>query len=77
MRALTVGGSLEKLYAFFFSPPPPEMAVNGWKIYDSLREYERMGVGGRTNDWRISKINNSYTVGTGLLTCVPLGEEIY
>ncbi|RPB21933.1 phosphatases II [Terfezia boudieri ATCC MYA-4762] len=61
VRALTVGGSLEKLYAFFFTPPPPERAVNGWKIYDSLKEYQRLGVGGRTNDWRISKINNSYT----------------
>ena len=64
VRALTVGGSLEKLYAFFFTPPTPERAVNGWKIYDALREYERMGIGSRSNDWRVSKINNSYTVGT-------------
>ncbi|KAF8418208.1 protein-tyrosine phosphatase-like protein [Tirmania nivea] len=61
VRALTVGGSLEKLYAFFFIPPPPERAVNGWGIYDALKEYERMGVGGSTNDWRVSKINKSYT----------------
>lgn len=55
---------MEKLYAFFFTPPTPERAVNGWKIYDALREYERMGIGSRSNDWRVSKINNSYTVGT-------------
>ncbi|KAF8466959.1 protein-tyrosine phosphatase-like protein [Kalaharituber pfeilii] len=61
IRALTVGGSLEKLYAFYFTPPPPERAVNGWKIYDAIREYERMGIGTRTKDWRISKINNTYT----------------
>ncbi|KAI5781664.1 protein phosphatase [Peziza echinospora] len=60
VRALTVGGSLEKLYAFYFNPPPPEKAVNGWKIYDALKEYERMGVGSRTKDWRISKINIDY-----------------
>ena len=65
VRALTVGGSLEKLYAFYFLPPPPERAVNGWEIYGAIGEYERMGIGTRTKDWRMSKINNSYTVGTG------------
>lgn len=69
VRNLTVGGSLEKLYAFFFKPPPPERVVNGWTVYDALKEYERMGLGTRTKDWRVSKINNTYTVGT--YQCCP------
>ena len=73
VKALTVGGNLEKLYAFYFSPPPPERAVNGWKLYDPLTEYKRMGVGSRTKDWRVSRINQSYTVSCGGL----LGDWVW
>jgi myotubularin-related protein 6/7/8 len=62
VKSLTVRDSLEKLYAFYFKPPPPERAVNGWTIYDPIKEYERMGIGTRSKDWRVSRINNSYAV---------------
>ena len=75
VRSLTVRGDLERLYAFVFTPPPPERVVNGWNVYDPLKEYERMGLGTKTRDWRISKINNSYTVGTG--ACLNVESWIF
>ncbi|KAL7273913.1 phosphatidylinositol-3-phosphatase ymr1 [Rhizina undulata] len=62
IKALTVvKGGVEKLYAFSYTPGGPERKCNGWNVYDSLKEYERMGVGtDRCKGWRISKINKDY-----------------
>lgn len=62
IRALSCQGNIEKLYAFYYTPPPFERVIDGWKIYDPLKEYERMGIGSRNKDWRLSKINNTYSV---------------
>lgn len=55
---------LEKLYAFSYQPQGPEKQVNGWKIYDPVQEYKRLGVGtrGGNRGWRFTNINADYEV---------------
>ena len=57
-------GRLEKLYAFSYQAQGPEKELNGWNIYDPMREWRRMGVGSKVENegWRISKINIDYEV---------------
>jgi len=57
-------GRLEKLYAFSYQAQGPEKEVNGWTIYDPLKELRRMGVGSQPGGqtWRISEINQDYQV---------------
>ena len=58
-------GKIEKLYAFSYEPPKPEKEVNGWNIYDPLKEWQRQGITDEDTDkgWRISRINTDYEVG--------------
>lgn len=53
--------SPEQLYAYSFQPRPPYTSTDGWKIYDPVTEYERMGVG-KIDTWRLSSINRDYSV---------------
>lgn len=46
-----------KLFAFSYAEQFPE---DGWSVYEPLAELRRMGVNNDT--WRITKINESYTV---------------
>jgi hypothetical protein len=65
IRSLTCRlGRLEKLYAFSYTPQPPENKVNGWELYDAEKEWRRLGIGGKNADhgWRISRINSDYEV---------------
>lgn len=57
-------GRVEKLYAFTYQPQSPEKEVDGWKLYDARKEWERLGVSEKDldNGWRISKINIDYGV---------------
>lgn len=55
-------GRIEKLYAFTYQPPPPERELNGWELYDPLKEWARQGVDRDNHGWRISRINTDYTV---------------
>ena len=55
-------GSTEQLYAYSYQPQPTFTSTNGWKIYDPLKEYERMGVGTKNDNWRFTTINRDYTV---------------
>lgn len=57
-------GSLDRLYAFSYKPPPDEQKIDGWHIYDARREFKRMGIGPKEADrgWRISDINHDYVV---------------
>jgi hypothetical protein len=57
-------GRVEKLYAFTYQPPPPELEINGWNLYDAAKEWARQGVGKDdvSNGWRISTINTDYNV---------------
>lgn len=58
-----IKGNIEKLYAFFYQPMPHERRYNGWKLYNSMKEFERMGVGTeRCKGWRITQINRDYSV---------------
>lgn len=64
IKALTViKGGIEKLYAFFYQPVAIEKRCNGWKHYNPIKEFERMGVGtDRCKGWRITNINKDYSV---------------
>jgi hypothetical protein len=53
--------SSEQLYAYSFQPRPPYTSTDGWKIYDPVTEFERMGVG-KIDTWRLSSINRDYSV---------------
>ncbi|KAF7728318.1 hypothetical protein EC973_006259 [Apophysomyces ossiformis] len=44
VQKLTCVSSTEQLYAYSYQPQPPFKFKDGWKIYDSIAEYERMGV---------------------------------
>lgn len=57
--------SIEKLYAFSYTPVGPEKEVSqnaggGWSVYDPMREWRRQGVDKNSN-WRVTKINKDYS----------------
>lgn len=58
-------GSIEKLLAFNYTPPPgsPEHRINGWDLYDARAEFRRQGISEKSADrgWRISTINQDYS----------------
>lgn len=54
--------SVDQLYAYSYQPQPSYTSNNGWRIYDPLHEYERMGVGTKNDNWRFTTINRDYTV---------------
>ncbi|KAG3012598.1 hypothetical protein PC121_g15011 [Phytophthora cactorum] len=35
-------------------------AVDGWRIYDAVAEFQRMGISSSTNRWRLSYVNEQY-----------------
>lgn len=57
-------GSIEKLLAFHYRPPPnsPECKINGWDLYDARAEFRRQGISEKLPDlgWRITNINKGY-----------------
>jgi myotubularin-related protein 6/7/8 len=57
-------GRIEKLYAFTYQPQTPEKEISSWGFYDPAKEWRRMGVGdpSRKDKWRISNINQDYSV---------------
>ncbi|KAL1936624.1 hypothetical protein VTP01DRAFT_758 [Rhizomucor pusillus] len=61
IQNLTCVSSTEQLYAYSYQPEKPFTANDGWKIYDPLQEYERMGVGVKSDSWRFTTINRDYT----------------
>ncbi|KAI8071331.1 protein-tyrosine phosphatase-like protein [Gongronella butleri] len=60
VQKLTCINSPEQLYAYSYQPCPAFTATDGWKLYDPLAEYARMGVGTKTNAWRFTTINRDY-----------------
>jgi myotubularin-related protein 6/7/8 len=56
--------SVTQLYAFYYRPNPPLPSNNGWSIYSLDEELERMGVGTRSKTWRVTNINEDYSVCT-------------
>ena len=62
-RQLTIYnlGSPKHLYAYYYQPQPPLTSTDGWKLYDVVKEYERMGVS-KTGKWRFTTINKEYEV---------------
>ena len=57
-------GSIEKLLAFNYRPPPnsPECKINGWDLYDPRAEFRRQGISEKLPDlgWRITALNKDY-----------------
>ncbi|KAK1751776.1 putative phosphoinositide 3-phosphatase [Echria macrotheca] len=57
-------GSIEKLLAFSYCPPPnsPEYKIHGWDLYDARAEFRRQGISEKSADlgWRITNINKDY-----------------
>lgn len=60
VQKLTCITSPEQLYAYSYQPRPAFTANDGWKIYDPVAEFERMGVG-KHDSWRFSSINRDYS----------------
>ncbi|KAK6460345.1 myotubularin-related dual specificity phosphatase [Scheffersomyces coipomensis] len=54
---------IQTLYAFDYRPNALELnlPVNGWNIYDPIKEYKRLGLVKEDDKfWRISNLNNDY-----------------
>ncbi|CRG85790.1 Phosphoinositide 3-phosphatase [Talaromyces islandicus] len=71
-------GRVEKLYAFTYQPPPPELEINGWNLYDASKEWARQGVGkdDASNGWRISTINTDYNFSPTYPALLPVPSAI-
>ncbi|PVH86885.1 phosphatases II [Cadophora sp. DSE1049] len=71
-------GSIEKLYAFSYEPPPPEKKINGWELYDAKAEWKRQGISDKGVDrgWRISKINIDYGFSPTYPALLPVPSTI-
>lgn len=71
-------GSIEKLYAFSYDPPPPEKKINGWELYDAKAEWKRQGISDKGVDrgWRISKINTDYAFSPTYPALLPVPSTI-
>lgn len=53
--------NVQQQYAFNYHPVLP-YSFDGWKLYDPISEYDRLGVGSPGNAWRLSSSNSSYAV---------------
>jgi len=55
-------GTIERLYAFSYRPPPAEKQIAGWDLYDPKAEWKRQGISDKGIDrgCRLSKINIDY-----------------
>lgn len=59
LMQLTAVSDVQKLYAYMYKPGALERKHNGWKLYDAVAEYERMGAFA-DGKWRITNINKDY-----------------
>ena len=67
-----VSEGIEDLYAFHFyselvTKEEKLSAKRYWEIYDPVAEFQRMGVGNRSQAWRFSDINHDYEVSLSVL----------
>lgn len=59
---LTCLPDVSGLYAFMYKPGSSERKQNGWKLYDPLKEYERMGTfASEAPSWRTTTVNQDYS----------------
>ncbi|CAI5757030.1 unnamed protein product [Candida verbasci] len=59
----TENNNLKTLYAFEYKPNMLEqnLELNGWKIYDPIKEYSRLGlITDKETYWRIANVNQDY-----------------
>ncbi|RKO92123.1 Myotubularin-like phosphatase domain-containing protein, partial [Blyttiomyces helicus] len=52
--------SIDQAMAFSWKPEKPLPKSNGWNVYDPVVEFGRLGVGTRTENWRLSSVNQDY-----------------
>ncbi|BDD59341.1 hypothetical protein MPDQ_007589 [Monascus purpureus] len=69
-------GRVDRLYAFTYQPPSPERALNGWELYDPLKEWARLGVEQNGHGWRISRINMDYGFSPTYPALLPVPSTI-
>lgn len=71
-------GSIDKLYAFSYTPQPAEQKISGWDIYDAKAEWRRQGISekGADRGWRISKINADYSFSPTYPALLPVPSAI-
>ncbi|RIA89296.1 protein-tyrosine phosphatase-like protein [Glomus cerebriforme] len=62
VQKLTCISSISQLYAFYYKPEKEFKCKDGWKVYDTRKEFDRMGVGTKTKTWRFSDVNEKYTL---------------
>lgn len=57
--------NFESLFAFYYQPSHANLLCNplrGWHVYNPMKEYARMGVGTKTDQWRFTRINEEFGV---------------
>eukprot|EP01112_Ceratiomyxa_fruticulosa_P022742 TRINITY_DN8436_c0_g1_i1.p1 TRINITY_DN8436_c0_g1~~TRINITY_DN8436_c0_g1_i1.p1 ORF type:complete len:568 (+),score=83.75 TRINITY_DN8436_c0_g1_i1:227-1930(+) len=57
---LSVPSNYDSLFAFCFTPSTPTM--NGWDIYDPIKEYQRIGMLEEDSGLRITNANKDYVI---------------
>ncbi|KAI9294930.1 phosphatases II [Neoconidiobolus thromboides FSU 785] len=62
IKKLTCIDAITSVYAFYFEPRTPFTfkREQGWKIYEPMEEFRRMGIETNSNSWRFTTINSSY-----------------
>lgn len=58
MMKMTCIDGIEKLYAFIYEGVKSEIGLNGWKIYNFEKEFERQRVD--LSKWRVTSLNEDY-----------------
>jgi hypothetical protein len=51
---------IEHCFAFYYQPTPPIPQDDGWKLYNVVNEFTRMGIGISTEGWRFTNVNEEY-----------------
>ncbi|CAO1631956.1 unnamed protein product [Parajaminaea phylloscopi] len=60
LRETAIASSVEDLYAFAYRSRAALPTSRGWSIYRPEAEFQRQGVGSRSNAWRFTAINGAY-----------------
>ncbi|PKY45005.1 phosphatases II [Rhizophagus irregularis] len=62
IQKLTCISSISQLYAFYYKPEKEFRCKDGWEVYDTRKEFTRMGVFAKSSAWRFSSINENYMI---------------
>ncbi|KAI8049092.1 Myotubularin-like phosphatase domain-containing protein [Syncephalis plumigaleata] len=76
MQKLTCITKINQFHAFYYQPTPQWDREEGWKRYDPVREYNRMGVNTLSNKWRFTEKNTNYELCPTYPRCLVVPEKI-